>query len=114
VLSVLVNGGEPLVLGPRQVKEFPVVVTAVDDSGIQSVTVNPVGAARALGTLARGDHSCRSVDETTVSCTSMFTADTRPDSGRLVDLDAGDWIVDLVVQAVDGDCLRQPDAAGSG
>ncbi|OKJ08319.1 hypothetical protein AMK19_20160 [Kitasatospora sp. CB01950] len=111
LVSVVVNGGRTVELGPSETRTFPVEVTATDRSGIR--TVDPIGLwGPNYATLKVGPMSCVPVDATgTVSrCTGEATVEAT--SRVLFDDQAGSWFVDLRIQANDGDRYISKSAGG--
>ncbi|MFF0295708.1 hypothetical protein ACFYS8_27995 [Kitasatospora sp. NPDC004615] len=111
LVSVVVNGGRTVELGPTETRTFPVEVTATDRSGIR--TVDPIGLwGPNYATLKVGPMSCVPLDATgTVSrCTGEATASAT--SRVLFDDQAGTWFVDLRIQANDGDRYVSKSAGG--
>ncbi|MFJ5924188.1 hypothetical protein ACIQF6_16475 [Kitasatospora sp. NPDC092948] len=111
LVSVVVNGGRPLELGPTETRTFPIEVTATDRSGIR--TVDPIGLwGPNYSTLKVGPMTCAPLDATgTVSrCTGEATASAT--SRILFDDQAGTWFVDLRIRANDGDRYVSKSAGG--
>ncbi|MFD8482441.1 hypothetical protein [Kitasatospora sp. NPDC059673] len=111
LVSVVVNGGRTIELGPTETRTFPVEVTATDRSGIRAV--DPIGVwGPNYATLKVGPMSCVPLDATgTVSrCTGEVTASAT--SRVLFDDQAGTWFVDLRIQANDGDRYVSKSAGG--
>ncbi|WP_152645141.1 hypothetical protein [Kitasatospora griseola] len=111
LVSVVVNGGRTLELGPTETRTFPVEVTATDRSGIRAV--DPIGLwGPNYSTLKVGPMTCVPLDATgTVSrCTGEATAAAT--SRVLFDDQAGTWFVDLRIRANDGDRYVSKSAGG--
>ncbi|KDN86300.1 hypothetical protein [Kitasatospora cheerisanensis] len=111
LVSVVVNGGRTVELGPTETRTFPVEVTATDRSGIRAV--DPIGLwGPNYATLKVGPMTCVPLDATgTVSrCTGEATAAAT--SRVLFDDQAGTWFVDLRIRAGDGDRYVSKSAGG--
>lgn len=111
LVSVVVNGGRTVELGPTETRTVPVEVTATDRSGIRAV--DPIGLwGPNYATLKVGPMSCVPLDATgTVSrCTGEATIAAT--SRVLFDDQAGTWFVDLRIRANDGDRYVSKSAGG--
>lgn len=104
VTSVVVNGGNNVVLGITDPRTFTVSVTATDDSGIKTADFYLYGpAAGFLG--PGGAITCTASSTTQSTCTGSFTANPRVDlydNGQ-----AGTWSVAVQVEANDGDFVTR-------
>ncbi|WP_157845380.1 hypothetical protein [Kitasatospora phosalacinea] len=111
LLSVSVDGGRTVELGPAETRTVTVEVTARDDSGIRSV--DPVGlwgpnyAALKVGRMVCAPFG---PDGTTSRCTGEATVAAT--ARALFDDQAGSWFVDLRIRANDGDRYLSKNAAG--
>ena len=96
ILSVAVNHGRPLVLGPNQSLTFQATVTARADAGIHRNGVEihlrgPSGAGGSQGLSGLNDPApgCSPTSATTAVCTEWFRIDTG--SAEVTNSWAGDW-----------------------
>ena len=107
--KVVVNGGNPIVLGTTAGKTFTVSVTASDDSGIESADITLFGGGSSVA-LPQGNPKCVADSTTTSTCTAKFTLD--PDTDFFNNSPAGTWYVDALVTANDIDTISA-EKAGS-
>ncbi|MFE7752674.1 hypothetical protein [Streptomyces sp. NPDC057428] len=111
VVKTVVNAGGSVIVGVKNVKQFPIVMTIKDNSGVKAVTYasafnrsNGAGPVSYLGT------SCSRSSATTSVCTAVMEIDpTWIDSygsgneGWDANAVAGTWRADATVKANDGD-----------
>ncbi|MER6104524.1 hypothetical protein ABT115_19885 [Streptomyces sp. NPDC001832] len=111
VTKTVVNGGSSVIVGVKNVKQFPITMTIKDNSGVKGVsdvsaynTTNGHGPVDHLGT------TCKKVSTTTSVCTATMEIDpTWIDSygsgnaGWDANAVAGNWQVNATVQANDRD-----------
>ncbi|MGW4693755.1 hypothetical protein ACWEO1_15355 [Kitasatospora cineracea] len=111
LVSVVVNHGRTVELGPDETRTIEVEVTASDRSGIRAV--DPIGLwGPNYATLKVGPMSCvpLSAGGTTSRCSGEATV--AAGSRALFDDQAGTWFVDLRIRAADGDRYVSKNAAG--
>lgn len=111
LLSVSVDGGRTVELGPDGTRTVTVEVTARDDSGIRSV--DPVGLwGPNYAALKVGRMTCAPLDPAGTTARCSGTATVSATARALFDDQAGSWFVDLRIRANDGDRYLSKNAAG--
>ncbi|NEA40647.1 calcium-binding protein [Streptomyces sp. SID11385] len=116
IAKVVVNGGKDIVLGTTEVKKFTIVVTAVDDSGIET------GSTLATlwhGPVRNGDPygfvfpekmagACVTSPRTTTTCT--YTMKINPRIHVEDNTTAGTWTASAAAMSYDGDYIHRDNA----
>jgi uncharacterized membrane protein len=107
ITGVVVNGGQPIVLGPSAQAAITFSVTASDPSGIRSV--HPVGLwGPNYGVLKASATRCAARSRTTSVCTGSASVSS---AGReLFNDNAGWWHVQAQANAENGDHIEVDDA----
>ncbi|WP_146616432.1 hypothetical protein [Kitasatospora sp. SolWspMP-SS2h] len=111
LVSVVVNHGRTVELGPAETRTVAVEVTASDRSGIRAV--DPIGLwGPNYGALKVGPMSCVPLDAAGTTARCSGEAVIAAGSRALFDDQAGTWFVDLRIRAADGDRYVSKNAAG--
>ncbi|MEZ0067591.1 hypothetical protein ABIA32_003606 [Streptacidiphilus sp. MAP12-20] len=108
ILSVEVNGGKPVVLGPTDRTTFTFAVTAEDNSGIKSVDHVGIWGSN-YGVLRPTATTCQVKTKKISVCTGSVTVDVN--QRQIFDNMAGAWHVQATANANDGDRFES-DTAG--
>ncbi|MFF4338673.1 hypothetical protein ACFY00_01895 [Kitasatospora sp. NPDC001540] len=111
LLSVVVDQGRTVELGPAETRTVTVEVTARDDSGIRAV--DPIGLwGPNYAALKVGPMTCTPLDGSGTTARCLGEATLAATARALFDDQAGSWFVDLRVRARDGDRYVSKNAAG--
>ncbi|WP_370064599.1 hypothetical protein [Streptacidiphilus sp. MAP5-3] len=108
IVSVEVNGGKPVVLGPTDRTSFTFAVTAKDKSGIKSVDKIGIWGGN-YGVLRPSSTTCVAKSKEVSVCTGTVSVDITKQ--QLFDDMAGQWHVEATANANDGDHFES-DTAG--
>ncbi|MFI8006943.1 hypothetical protein [Streptomyces sp. NPDC086010] len=111
VVKTVVNAGGSVIVGVKNVKQFPVVMTIKDDSGVRKVTdVSAFNRSNAAGPVSYLGTSCRKSSTTISVCTATMQIDPAwidmygsGNEGWDANAVAGTWQVNATVKADDGD-----------
>ncbi|MFF4244198.1 hypothetical protein ACFYY2_06955 [Streptomyces sp. NPDC001822] len=111
VVKTVVNGGGSVIVGVKNVKRFPVVMTIKDGSGVKGVAdVSAYNATNGYGPVSYLGTSCRKSSSTTSVCTATMEFDPSwidsygsANEGWNANSVAGTWQVNATVQANDKD-----------
>ncbi|MET8974478.1 hypothetical protein ABZX85_02565 [Streptomyces sp. NPDC004539] len=106
-MSTVVNGGRSVTVGTAGRISYPIAVTVKDDSGIKGLRrLSTFNRSNLYGFVEWSGTTCVKKSRTTSVCTGTMTADAYwirdsddIDSNRV----AGEWTVNLSVEAQDGD-----------
>lgn len=109
ILGVVVNGGQPVVLGPTGSAVFDFRITAEDDSGIRAVDRIGVWGYN-YGVLTPSAAVCTATSRTVSVCTGTVGVDVT--KRQIFDDMAGRWYVQATAHGNDGD-LRTEEKAGA-
>ncbi|WP_157597224.1 hypothetical protein [Streptacidiphilus rugosus] len=109
ILSVEVNGGKPVVLGPTDRTTFDFAVTAEDKSGIRSVDHVGIWGSN-YGVLRPTATTCQAKSKQISVCRGTATVDVS--RRQVFDDMAGRWHVQATANANDGDRFES-DTAGT-
>lgn len=111
LVSVVVNQGRTVELGPGETRTFPVEVTASDRSGIRAV--DPIGLwGPNYATLKVSPLACAPLPGTASASRCTGEATATASAHGLFDDQAGTWFVDLRIRAADGDRYVSKSAGG--
>ncbi|MBC3841966.1 hypothetical protein GXW82_22560 [Streptacidiphilus sp. 4-A2] len=108
ILKVVVNGGQPIVLGASGSSPISFQITAEDKSGIRSVDNIGLWSAN-YGILTPSEATCKATSGTVSVCTG--TSSVSVPKRQIYDNMAGSWYVQATAHANDGD-KRTEDKAG--
>ncbi|MFC8230594.1 hypothetical protein [Streptomyces sp. NPDC057287] len=111
VVKTVVNAGGSVIVGVKNVKRFPIVMTIKDNSGVKGVAhVSAFNTANAHGPVSYLGTSCRKSSSTTSVCTATMEIDPSwidsygsGNEGWDANSVAGTWQVNATVQANDKD-----------
>lgn len=111
VVKTVVNAGGSVIVGVKNVKRFPIVMTIKDDSGVKGVTdVSAFNTANAHGPVSYLGTSCTRSSTTTSVCTATMEIDPSwidsygsGNEGWDANAVAGTWQVNATVKANDKD-----------
>ncbi|WP_329040212.1 hypothetical protein OHT61_20420 [Streptomyces sp. NBC_00178] len=111
VVKTVVNAGGSVIVGVKNVKRFPVVMTIKDGSGVKGVAdVSAFNATNGYGPVSYLGTSCRKSSSTTSVCTATMEFDPSwidsygsANEGWDANSVAGTWQVNATVQANDKD-----------
>ncbi|RKE18620.1 hypothetical protein [Streptomyces sp. TLI_171] len=111
LVSVVVNNGRTVELGPDETRTVPVEVVATDRAGIR--TVDPIGLwGPNYATLKVAPLTCAPLDATGTAARCTGRATVTATGHGLFDDQAGTWFVDLRIRANDGDRYVSKSAGG--
>ncbi|MBM7437278.1 hypothetical protein [Streptomyces sp. HB132] len=111
VVKTVVNAGGSVIVGVKNVKRFPIVMTVKDDSGVKDVAhVSAFNATNGHGPVSYLGTSCRKSSSTTSVCTATMEFDPSwidsygsGNKGWDANAVAGTWQVNATVRANDKD-----------